>query len=62
MAQQPKSPVDLPSRQGTQASAFSDDAVPETDPSNVRCFPQSPFYLGSPPQKGAFANLPGMAV
>lgn len=29
------SPVDLPSRQGTGMSAFSDDAVPETDPSST---------------------------
>lgn len=31
-----QSPVDLPSRQGTQTSTFSDDAVPETDPNSVR--------------------------
>lgn len=29
------SPVDLPSRQGTQTSTFSDEAVPETDPSST---------------------------
>lgn len=29
------SPVDLPSRQGTQTSTLSDDAVPETDPSST---------------------------
>ncbi len=33
MAQSPK---DAPSRQATGISAFSDDAVPETDPNSVR--------------------------
>ncbi|KAL1849356.1 hypothetical protein VTK73DRAFT_9920 [Phialemonium thermophilum] len=32
---QAQSPVDLPSRQGTQMSTFSDDAVPEADPSTT---------------------------
>ena len=30
-----KSPVDVPSRQATGMSAFSDEAVPESDPSSV---------------------------
>lgn len=44
---QTQSPVDIPSRQGTQFSTFSDDAVPETDPSNVSYL----YILWTPPNR-----------
>lgn len=34
----PTSPVDLPSRTQTNMSSFSEDAVPEADPSTVCAF------------------------